>query len=374
MLPSHDPSPRPLRTGFFTAALTHTLGVGILILTPLALLALLYWRANQDAPIDIVFVGRLLLGLIAGVCAGALLLNLATNVRLLCSRAQSEKWSPNALRDADQSTQYPGHPPSAWAEDVLNSRGEPRVTLSERTANDLICLLNEMQELSLAAPDEREAVRARVLAGQQRRAARGIIDALNRRQLGLARDFLEDARATYGDTATLSRLAERIDAAATRNEPFDYARTKRLVEEAIGESRWTDAEWHAHALYVEHPDAVRCRKLWEDTRRARLHAHVQQCVEKRFWQEALAAAEEFIERFPDSAEAAMLRTQLVTLRDNAEIQQRQLYERRFRALLETRNFAGALKIARLVVERFPSSPQATALRDQIPSLEKRVAT
>jgi hypothetical protein len=229
-----------------------------------------------------------------------------------------------------------------------------------------------MGELALLDPEEREPARRRMLANVQRRAAERVIDAVNARQLGQARLMLRHAEACYSDTPTLEKLKEKVERAAARNEALDYSRSKRLVEEAISEGRWSFAERYAHVLTFDHPGSTRCRQLRDDTRRARLHAHIQQSAEQHNWAEALAAAEEFLERFPDSTEAEPLRQQVGTLRVNAEIHQRKQYETKFKELLRTHQYADALRLARLVVDRFPDSPQALALRDQIPLLERRV--
>ncbi len=72
-------------------------------------------------------------------------------------------------------------------------------------------------------------------------------------------------------------------------------------------------------------------------------------------------------------EAEALRSQKATLASNAEIVQRKHYEERFKEFLGAQNFGEALRIARHVIEHFPKSPQAAALRDQIPALEQRAA-
>ena len=127
------------------------------------------------------------------------------------------------------------------------------------------------------------------------------------------------------------------------------------------------------ALFFDHPNSARCRRLWDDTRRARLHAHIQARVLDRHWAEALAATEEFLERFSGSLEADALKEQVETLRTNAEIMRRKQYEAKFKELITTHNYREALRIAKHVVDQYPESPQASALRDQIPLLEIRVA-
>ena len=256
---------------------------------------------------------------------------------------------------------------------VLASRRSPRgARLDGAHEKSMLALLREIRDLTVLSPSEREETGRRIAATQQRFAAETIIDAINLRQIARAKSLLAEASAAYGSTATFDKLADKIDQAAMRNEPLDYTRTRRLVEEAIAEGDFSLAEQYAHAAHRDHGDSQRCRTLWDSARRARLHAHVQESADHHHWSEAVAAAEEFLERFPDGPEAEGLRGQIETLRRNAEIAERKRYENRFKELISLRNYGEALRIARLVVERFPGSPQALALRDQVPVLEQKM--
>ncbi|MCH8149477.1 MAG: hypothetical protein IH987_16090, partial [Planctomycetes bacterium] len=296
-----------------------------------------------------------------GLTMGALLMGLAAVV----------KYSHAVNRSADESDG-----PTPYYSDAAEAEGggaESSLGLSRGDSRQLVTTITDLRDVQLLPKEAREENVARLRIQAQRRATEEIIDAINRRELGRARILLRDVEAVYGSTQTLERLGGKIEEASTRHESLDFARSKRVVEAAIREGEWGQAESYAHTLYTDHPDSARSKQLWEDTRRARLNAHIQESVQHHHWAEALAATEEFLERFPVGREAEALRSQKATLATNAEIVQRKQYEEKFKELIGGHHFADALRIARHVIEHFPRSPQAQALREQIPILEQRVA-
>jgi outer membrane protein assembly factor BamD (BamD/ComL family) len=102
-------------------------------------------------------------------------------------------------------------------------------------------------------------------------------------------------------------------------------------------------------------------------------SRAQDATTRREWREALQAVETVIARFPDSAEAHDLRLQLPTLRANVEIQARHEMETTIRDLIRDQRFSEALRIARELIARYPDSPQAAVLREQLHRLEQRAA-
>jgi hypothetical protein len=353
--------------------LIHVFGVINLVLAPVGVLVLLAVRVSGSDPVDAPFVALLAALLLGGLTFGGLLMGMAALIRFAYVLAKSARRA--ARPEVDQPVTFT----APTAEDGLStarsaadhdpSRG---ARLDGAHEKSVIALLREIRDLTVLSPVEREEAGRRIAATQQRFAAESIIDAINLRQIARARNLLAEAKAAYGSTATFDKLADKIEKAEARNEPLDYTRTRRLVEEAIAEGDFSLAEQYAHAAHRDHSDSQRCRALWDSARRARLHAHVQASADHHHWSEAIAAAEEFLERFPDSPEAEGLRGQVATLRRNAEIAERKRYEHRFKELIGLKNYGEALRIAKHVVERFPGSPQALALRDQVPVLERKM--
>ncbi len=120
---------------------------------------------------------------------------------------------------------------------------------------------------------------------------------------------------------------------------------------------------------------VRAQKSTMDAQaRARLMAEAQDASNKREWRTALGVANQLIQRFPRTPEAQALLLQLPILRENAEIQERQRVEHEFRDALKDHRYQDALRAARELIDQYPNSPQAEFLRQQIPKLEERLQT
>lgn len=349
------------RTAVGTAL--HVLAVICMLLTALAITVALAAKLNAGQAVDASMSIRVVGALVAGLTIGGLMLGFGTIVN---------SWSLTA-RHAFETHRPDADDPLAGGDD--DGRGAGAVSpngIPVETLRQIQNLLREIRDVTVVASDERESVHERIRGNLQRHAAEEIIEAVNRRQLGRARGLLGDAESTYGQTPVFEKLASRIEDAANRAEALDFARAKRLVEEAIADRAWAEAESLAERLHHNHPSSPRCRTLWEDARRSRLFAHIERCARDHRWSEALAASEEFLERFPESTESRSLRNQLETLRENTEIAARKQMESRLTEMLSVQHYDEALRLAKHLVEAFPHSPQADALREQIPRLEKRV--
>jgi outer membrane protein assembly factor BamD (BamD/ComL family) len=112
------------------------------------------------------------------------------------------------------------------------------------------------------------------------------------------------------------------------------------------------------------------RQVFEQGHRGRLHEEIQQLVRQRRWQEAAQAARQFIATFPTGPDTEALRVQLETLEANAEIQTRQQLESQIKEHIRRQEYWDALALARRIIADYPFSPQANALRNQLPRLEE----
>jgi hypothetical protein len=107
-----------------------------------------------------------------------------------------------------------------------------------------------------------------------------------------------------------------------------------------------------------------------EEQRRRMYAEVQRFVTRKRWEEALAAARTFVERFEGSDDAEAVRMQIPTLEMNAEIEVRQQLEAQIMDLARHGRYIEAASLARRVIAQYPESPQAEALRSQISRLEE----
>ncbi|MCH7704010.1 MAG: hypothetical protein IIB61_02770, partial [Planctomycetes bacterium] len=232
----------------FVAEFLRVLGVVDLILTPVGCLAILYVRTDAGGAVDALFISLLLGELIAGATLGGLLLGLAALLRYAHVLVRGASATDADTAEVDRPVTYAVEPESPVDDGAARSDEEAATGLSHEAATKILAVLNEIRDLALTPPDEREPALQRIRTSQQQRAAAAIVDAINMRQLARARTLLAEARAVHCDATTFERLAEKIDQAARRNEPLDYARNKRLVEQSIAEGRWAVAERYVRDL------------------------------------------------------------------------------------------------------------------------------
>ena len=240
-------------------------------------------------------------------------------------------------------------------------------------------------------------VRDIALLGEQGRAARlqteahALVHQLTQEVGALLRehDWTEAARRVHRARERFPSLPDwsafdaQIDQVRAAAEARDLEAATRDVTELVTLGAWDRAAEVVRHFQERHPECERAGELVRRVaagrekataeERARLMAQAQEATNRRDWIEALRVVESLLDRFPNSPEAHDLRPQLPTLRTNVEIQARHQMELEIRDLIKDQRFADALRVARELLARYPDSPQAGVLRDQLPRLEQRAA-
>lgn len=111
-------------------------------------------------------------------------------------------------------------------------------------------------------------------------------------------------------------------------------------------------------------------EAWRETAIGKLYAQIKDAIDRREWRRALRDAEDMAARFADHPRGAKIVQQLSTIRDNAEIEARQELEKRIQELIRSRRFDEAISLAEELINRYPLSPQAAECRALVPKLEE----
>ena len=90
----------------------------------------------------------------------------------------------------------------------------------------------------------------------------------------------------------------------------------------------------------------------------------------RRWRSAAVAAQELLAAHPRSPQAEAVRAKLPTLRDNALLEEVREIRNQIRDLISRRRYPEALEVARDLVHRFPQTAVAEELRSQMARLEE----
>jgi len=252
--------------------------------------------------------------------------------------------------------------------------------LKERL-DDLTTRLDEIAENTLLDEAGRQAKRRRLAQQEQQRAHQQARQLIDQRQWAPARRVLEQLDARYPGLPETARMREELETKRIEAMEQDCAAAEKTIHDLMAICAWDRAEKRAAELLETHPDSDKAAELLEHVRQQRRRfereqiqkklSQIRRCTNEKRWIEALKAAESLITEHPASAEAQSLRPQLETLRTNAEIEHRQHLEQRFTELVKQRRFIEALDLARHVIQRYPTSPQAEALIGQLDRLEEK---
>lgn len=367
-LSSEESMVQPDRWHRFVAHLPAAFSIVVGILTVLGFVVGLVLAGSRQP--EVAFWGGVIVSaamlLVAGVGLSGLLLLAGTvlqQVSQLSDRTSS----------LDQRT-------AILAEQAVAQSQREAAGAQRRVDPELRTLLLELRETLLLPEPERQRRFERLV---ERELQRGLVSAeqmIISRDFHRARDVLVALRERFGTSDPLREAEERLERAAEITRAGDIAEISRRVEEQMAFTRWDEAEAIARELADKYPIAPepagllirvqRERKLFEQRNRQRLHDEIQQLVRERRWQQAAEAARKFVENFPTGADSDALRGQMETLQANADIQLRQQLEQQLKEFVRRQQYWEALALARRMLTEYPLSPQANALRGQVPRLEE----
>jgi outer membrane protein assembly factor BamD (BamD/ComL family) len=313
---------------------------------------------------DVLTTLALLLG---GLVAGLLMWGVAELIRKLEALPDLMSGNPGRLR----------------AIESLTPAAAPAPLLSEAQGATIVELLREVRDISLLTPEERTKrleTAGRALAAELEREVPRLLREHRWRE---ARKRVQEARERFPTFPQFEQLEKQIETMRAEMESRDVEQAERQIHDLSALEAWERAAEVVRELLERHPDSEKANALAAVVRmkyeksqaeqRARLMAHAQEQVRQRDWQGALQTANTIVQRYPKSPEAEALRLQIPTLAENAEIQIRQRLEAHIRALIRERRYDAALQSANELIDRYPNSPQAEALRAQLPKLRERVA-
>lgn len=257
--------------------------------------------------------------------------------------------------------------------------GESITELSGKLT-EAVQLLKEINENTLLDESGR-AGKFELLAEQHRKAVFADVEQLVRqREWAKAKYLLEGLAVRFPNNADVHKQMNGLDRLRRAAFSDDLNRAKKTIDEFIAISAWDRAAGNAEALLEKHPEMDAARELvayvsgqrqrFRTEQLKRMSGDIQHSISRKRWIDALRAAQQLIDRYPDSVDAEALRNQLETLQTNAEIEKRQQLEVQIKDLVRRRSFVQALELARHVIVTYPTSPQADALREQLEKFEK----
>jgi outer membrane protein assembly factor BamD (BamD/ComL family) len=249
-----------------------------------------------------------------------------------------------------------------------------------RSLEKIAALLEELRDMEMLDDAGKTARRAEF---RQRRKAELLADADRRiviREWLKADRLIAQVEAEFPGDPAIAEVRARYDQARqnVQAEAFDPVRAK--VEDLMALGNFEHALATASEFsekFPMNPDGralvtrvLRERDLLEESTSQVLFDDMKADIERRNWRLALAAAQRLLEKFPNNRRAEKVRSQLRTIQDNAEIEERQEQESKFQELVRAKRFAEAIELAEDVLDRFPNSPQADSLSLLLPKMRE----
>ncbi len=320
--------------------------------------------------------------LAAGMACGGLLVGLSALLRILrdlhASFTRLERYQyelKEATEAAAEITRIGDSITSAGDSDLDDTHATPPASW-----NELLIVLEDIRDNSLLSRNERAEKQQRIADEAIHDATARIRELTAEGEYGRTREIAEAISRKFPNDERVSEMVEEVEQSREKHEDEDVRACTKQVNDLISISAWGRARELAHQLQQRHPNSVDARRLllrierehseFENEQRRRMSAEVQRFVSRRRWEEALAVAKTFIERFPGCEESEAMRMELHTLEGNAEIETRQRLEARIMEYARNGRYIEAVDLARRVIEEYPDSPQAEALRSQLERLEE----
>lgn len=254
-------------------------------------------------------------------------------------------------------------------------------TASQQAMSEMTLLLREVRDISLLTSEQR-AMRLQAQGKAVLELLQREVPLLLREHNWIeARNRVLNARERFPTFREWDHMEQQIERMREQVEQHDMDAGERQIADLTALGAWDRVEEVVKELLERHPDSVKAielahklreqRNQAEAEQRAKLMAQAQNAANDRDWDLAVNAASSLIQRFPQSPEAQALRMQLPVLRENSQIKERQRMENEIRELIKASRFEDALRLAHELIDQYPASPQAEVLRDQLPRLEQK---
>lgn len=310
--------------------------------------------------------------LVAGAALSAVFLSLSWLLGTLDGLGRSLDRFRNALDGSGGSMATNG------AGRRANSNG----LLGPEEVREMRELLEEIRDNTLMNEEQKRERWELVLAHRRKNLSETVYDRIERKRFADGAHELDRFEELYGRDAATTELRRKLDAARRLAERRDLAEALENYATLKANRKWGEALRRAEKLLNTYPQSIEARQWLEQIHRDReqvsaehrraLLDQTQKRGSERQWRKALASARALLDEYPESAEAQSVRPQLETLEFNAGVETRQELEEQIKDLISRRDFAEALELANQVIVRYPESPQAEALRGQLPRLREHV--
>ena len=283
-------------------------------------------------------------------------------------------------RLADQHREHVNSGPAHLGEMGVADTMDGTSLSSPESVHQIMTLLQEIRELALMSDSQRQE---KLVEAQQHRRNFLVAEAqrlVELRDWASADSAIENLEREFPDGNNLDDLKDRMVAGKKEAEQGAIVQLRERVEDLMAVWAW-DQAYAEVARFVENfPDHQEGRQLldrvmterenYAESTANRLFDEIRTDIDRRMWRRAMTNAVKLLECAPGHRKSVAIRGQLKTIRENAEIEERQEQERRIQDLIRNKQFFEAIDLAEDLLQRFPNSPQADSLQKLLPKMRE----
>jgi outer membrane protein assembly factor BamD (BamD/ComL family) len=251
---------------------------------------------------------------------------------------------------------------------------------SSESLHQIMTVLQELRELTLLSDNQRQE-----LLADSKHLRRNHLAAEAQRLLDLKEWFAAESAiaaldSEFPESPDLETLKSRLVSGRQDAEQSAIDQLRERVEDLMAVWAW-DQAYAETARFVEkfpeHKEGAELlqrvmteRENYIESTANRLYEEIRTDVDRRSYRRAMANSVKLLECAPGHRKSVAIRGQLKTIRENAEIEERQEQERRIQELIRNKQFFEAIDMAEDLLQRFPNSPQAETLQRLLPKMRE----
>jgi hypothetical protein len=282
---------------------------------------------------------------------------------------------------ADQKNEHhashgPAHLGEMGAGDTVAGSG----LADSESMHQVLLLLQEIRELALLSDAQRQHRLEEALQHRRNYLVAEVSRLSELKEWSAAENAVAAVESEFPDDPILKDLRARVAAGRKIVERDSFSSVHDRVEDLMAVWAWDQAYTDAARFVENFPDHSEGRDLLARVMSEReayvenaanlLYEEIRADIERRSYRRAMTNAVKLLECAPGHRRSAAIRPQLKTIRENAEIEERQEQERRIQDMIRSKQIPEAIDLAEDLLRRFPSSPQADSLQKLLPKMRE----
>ncbi len=293
------------------------------------------------------------------------------------SRLIAVDQSLQVLSDVIKNTSSASYVTATTAPALMRS-AEP--TVDSTDMSQLLAVMTELRDSLLMSEPERAAMLKRRLDQKRRGLIEKLHHHLRHEEWKAAEAILHDFNFLFPDDPQKKDLLDELVFAKQRKADLDLSDAQDRIRGWVGSNRWDMVEPLVAKLELQYPDdrgvvdyvrqIRREMQSWHHEELQNLIGQLKDASDHRQWRRASLIAQQLLEKYPDDKLVEKLRSELPTLRKNADLQEVKDLEAQFKELLQRRRYDEAFPIAQKVIDEHPETAVANELVKMLPKLQE----